>query len=208
MVGRQRHNWHGYLFIAPAVLYLAVFSFVPMIVAAYLSLHRWHLLKPDRPFVGVGNYASLLGDPLFLNALKNTLVFTLLSVPIGMVTALAVAMLASRRLPGVGVFRTLYYIPAVVSQVAVSMVWIWILLPESGLINFVLRQFGLAGDTDFLKQYAMLSLVAVSVWIGLGPRMVIFLAAKSMRCNSPMTAPSSWVVCSARRIRVTSRRRL
>lgn len=176
MIAGGRHNWRGYLFIAPAMIYLAIFSFVPMIVAAYLSLHRWHLLKLERPFVGLANYAELLRDPFFLNAMKNTMVFTLLSVPIGMVTALAVAVLASRRLPGVGVFRTLYYIPAVVSQVAVSMMWIWILLPDSGLINSILKGVGLAGDIDFLKQYAMLSLVAVSVWIGLGPRMVIFLA--------------------------------
>jgi len=176
MVSRRRNNWLGYLFVAPATLYLLLFSFVPMIAAAYLSLHKWNLLKTEHPFVGLSNYLELLRDPFFVKAIENTVIFAALSVPLGMATALGVALLVSRKLRGVGVFRTLYYIPAVSSQVAVSMVWIWILLPEVGLINYLLRKLGFDGDTDFLKQYAMLSLVAVSVWIGLGPRMVIFVA--------------------------------
>jgi multiple sugar transport system permease protein len=149
-----------------------------MAVAAYLSLHQWHLLRPEHPFVGLDNYAAAAADPFFRTAFWNTLVFAAASVPLGMVSALAVALLADQRLRGIGVFRTLYYVPAVSSGVAISMVWIWIFMPQDGLINYCLRLAGLAGDVDFLgdPRLALAALVLVSMWVGLGPRMVIFLA--------------------------------
>ena len=184
MRAAARNNWRGYFFVAPAALYLAVFALLPMAIAAYVSLHRWHLLKPDRPFVGLGNYAALAADPFFRTAIYNTLVYVAFSVPLGVITALAVAALVSRRLPGAGVFRTLFYIPSVSSQVALSMIWIWILLPEVGLINYAV---GLLNDalgttlpinTNFLSEpgWAMAALIVMSAWIGLGPRMIIFVA--------------------------------
>ena len=198
------HNWRGYLFIAPAIIYLALFSFYPMVWAGWMSLHDWHLLKPDeRQFTGLANYVAMLKDPFFRTAIYNTLVYVLFSVPLGVVTSLAVAALVAQRLRGIGFFRTLFYIPAVSSQVAISMVVIWILLPEVGLINwcwghvggainYVLgllgqgalsaqwtSKLGFDGATDFLGEtgWAMAALVAMSLWIGLGPRMIIFLAS-------------------------------
>lgn len=183
---RERHDWRGYLFVAPAMAYLAVFALFPMIYAGYLSLHRWHLLKDEHPFVGGDNYVRMFADPFFRNAVWNTLVYVVFSVPLGVLTALGVAALVSRKLRGVGIFRTLFYIPAVSSPVALSMVWIWILLPEVGLINSSIKwlgldaipQLGLDGSTNFLAQpgWAMAAIVAMSLWIGLGPRMIIFTA--------------------------------
>ena len=174
----KRGYWRGYLFVAPATLYLLIFSFVPMVVAGVLSLYRWPLLSPDRAFVGLDNYTAALGDPFFRGAFLNTLVFVGLSVPLGVLSSLAVALLVDQKLRGVSVFRTLYYLPAVSSGVAISMVWIWVFMPNEGLINYALRSVGLAGDTDFLgdPHLAMPALVLMSLWIGLGPRMVIFLA--------------------------------
>jgi multiple sugar transport system permease protein len=87
-------------------------------------------------------------------------------------------MLVAQRLRGIGVFRTLFFIPAVSSKVALAMVWIWILLPEVGLINASIRWLGFDGSTNFLAEpgWAMAALVAMSLWIGLGPRMIIFVA--------------------------------
>lgn len=174
----QKNNWRGYLFVAPAALYLAAFAALPMVVAGWMSLHRWHLLKDDRPFVGLQNFSRVLSDPFFQNAIWNTLVYVAFSVPLGVAAALAVALLVSQPLRGVAIFRTLYYLPAVCSQVALAMVWIWILLPEVGLINASLRLLGYDGTTDFLAEpgWAMAALVAMSLWIGLGPRMIIFVA--------------------------------
>ncbi len=168
----------GYLFVAPATIYLFLFSLLPMLVAAYMSLHRWHLLKPDRSFVGLDNYTQLAGDPFFRNALYNSFLFALLSVPLGLISSLAVAILVNNALRGVALFRTLFFVPAVSSQVALSMVWIWVFLPEVGLLNFVLTKFGAAGTTDLINdtRWALCVLVLLSMWVGLGPRMIIFLA--------------------------------
>lgn len=193
---RHRNNYRGYLFVAPAAIYLAAFSLLPVLVAAYLSLHRWHLLKPAHPFVGLGNYAQLARDPLFLNAIRNTLIYAGATVPLGVVSALLVAILVSKPLKGVGFFRVLYYIPAVCSQVALSMIFVWIMAPEIGLINYCIGGFNhlvqglghaagadlsrlvIPTGTDFLKEpgWAMAALVALGVWVGLGPRMIIFVA--------------------------------
>ncbi|HNQ23493.1 MAG TPA: sugar ABC transporter permease [Phycisphaerae bacterium] len=174
----ERPSWRGYLFVAPATVYLAVFALLPLGVAGYLALHRWHLLKPEHPFVGGGNFTALWTDPFFRQAVSNTLLYVVLSVPLGVVTALGVAVLVAQPLRGMGLFRTLFYIPAVSSQVALSMVWIWILLPEVGLLNGCVKWLGGAGTTNFLGEpgWALLALVAMSLWIGLGPRMIIFLA--------------------------------
>jgi multiple sugar transport system permease protein len=188
---RESFNWRGYAFIAPATVYLAVFSLLPVLLAGYMSLHRWHLLKPDKPFIGFANYTTLFADPFFRNAVWNSLIYVVFSVPLGVITSLVVALLVSRPLRGVGVFRTLFYIPGICSQVALSMVWIWILLPETGLINFCAGQVNqllmaagivdaacIPTSTHFLKTpgWAMAALVAMSLWIGLGPRMIIFVA--------------------------------
>jgi multiple sugar transport system permease protein len=177
-MSRNRNNWRGYFFVAPATLYLMLFSFVPMVVAAYLSLYRWPLLNPDREFVGLGNYVEALRDPFFRGAFVNTLLYAAMSVPLGMLSSLAVAVLVSQKLRGMAFFRTLYYVPAVSSGVAISMVWIWVFMPQDGLINYCLRLVGGAGDVDFLgdPHLVMPALVLMSMWIGLGPRMVIFLA--------------------------------
>jgi multiple sugar transport system permease protein len=174
----RRRSITGYLFIAPATLYLAIFSLAPMLIAAWLSVHRWHLLKPEHAFVGANNYLELLRDPLFRRAIYNTATYAALAVPLGIIVSLAVALLVNQQLRGIAIFRTLFYIPAVSSGVAISMVWIWIYLPHDGLINFALRRLGFSGRTDFLAdaRFALLALVFMSIWIGLGPRMVIFLA--------------------------------
>lgn len=189
-MSRPRNNWRGYLFVAPATMYLAIFALVPMVMAAYLSLQDWYLLRQEPPrFVGFDNYVDLLRDPFFRNAIWNTVYFAALSVPLGVASSLAVAVLVNQRLRGIAVFRTLFYLPAVTSGVAVSMVWIWVFLPNDGLINYVIHQgaerswllrqvFGANFNVDFLNTpaLAMPCLVVMSMWQGLGPRMVIFLA--------------------------------
>lgn len=178
----MRRRWsdelRGWAFAGPATVYLLLFAYLPIVYAAWLSLHRWHLLKPEHPFVGLHNYLTLLHDPFFRNAVYNTLVYVALSVPLGVVTSLIVAAVVAQPLRGAGVFRTLFFIPAVSSKVALAMVWIWILMPEVGLINTLARWLGLPDDTNFLARpgWAMLSLVAMSAWVGLGPRMIIFVA--------------------------------
>ncbi len=166
----------GYLFIAPATIHLLLFAWIPIAYAAYLSLFKWDLLKDAKPFIGLKNYVDTFQDQAFWNAMWNSTRYTLVSVPVGMVVALFVALMINQKLRGVTLFRTLYYIPAISSGVAVSMLWIYVYLPEHGLINTFLMRFG--QNIDFLSHpsWAMWALVFMSIWTGLGPRMILFLA--------------------------------
>ena len=168
----------GYLFVAPAVVHLLVFAMIPIGWAFWISLHNWNFFKSEKPFVGGENYSKVFGDERFWNALKNSAIYTLFSVPLGMAVALLVAILVGQKLKGMPFFRTLYYLPAISSQVAIAMIWIYVFLPQNGLINMTLGFFGLPKETDFLNSvgWAMAALIFMSIWTGLGPRMILFLA--------------------------------
>lgn len=179
MFRRSTNSFGAWLFVGPATVYLLVFSLLPMLVALVLSFFRWPLARSGgAEYVGWTNYTALAFDPFFLNAIGNTLRFTAMAVPGGMALALAAALLVSLPLRGVAVFRTVLFLPAVSSLVALSMVWLWVYLPEQGLINSILRLLGLDGSIDFLRstRWAMPALVLMNMWTGLGPRMVLFLA--------------------------------
>ena len=170
----------GWLFVLPAFVHLCVFVLFPIVFALILSFFRWDVLKPQKPFVGLHNYAVLFHDPLFWNALWNSTYYAIGSVPIGMAVALFVAILAHQKLRGVQLFRTIYYMPAVASSVATAMIWTFIYLPENGLLDWLLNAVGLKGaaQIDWLQStvWAMPALIFMSIWTGLGPRMVLFLA--------------------------------
>ena len=157
-----------------------MFVLFPIAFAFHLSLHRWDVLKTGKPFVGLANYVTLLHDPLFWNALKNSTIYAVFSVPLGMILALGVAVLVHQKMRGTSFFRALYYLPAVSSSVALSMVWTFIYLPERGLLDWTLGTVGLGtlAQTDWLQspRWAMPALIFMSLWTGLGPRMVLFLA--------------------------------
>lgn len=177
----------GYVFIAPALVHLAVFAIFPLLYTLYISFFRWNLLKEQKQFLGLANYVYSLGDPLFWNALWNSVKFAALSVPLGMLLGLGVAILVNQKLRGVAVFRTLYYIPAISSGVAISMLWIYMYLPQTGFINsfmawlqttWIGTLLGASPGTDFLndESYALPALAFMAIWVGLGPKMVLFLA--------------------------------
>lgn len=190
MKASRRHNPLGYLFIGPAFLHLFLFALAPILYALYLSFFKWDILKGTKPFVGLGNYATAASDMSFWNAMWNSARYSLVSVPLGMAVALAIALLVNQKLKGMAIFRTLFYIPAISSGVAIAMMWIYVYLPENGMINGMIGGFnklvgavGLSNlavptGTDFLNNvgWAMWALVFMSVWTGLGPRMVLFLA--------------------------------
>lgn len=176
-VSRKREARLGWVFVAPAFLHLLVFALFPMLYALFISLFKWQLLREHQVFVGLQNYAGAFAESPFWNALWNSARFALAAVPLGMIVALAVAILVNQKLRGITVFRTLFYIPSIASGVAIAMLWIYVYLPETGMINTILATFGVE-SVDFLNraEWAMWALVFMSVWTGLGPRMVLFLA--------------------------------
>lgn len=174
----MNRNTVGWLFVLPALLHLVVFALGPIAYAIYLSLFHWNLLKGESSFVGLQNYSTIWEDGRFAQALLNSALYTLASVPIGAAVALAVALLVAKKLPGIPIFRTIFYLPAVCSQVAIAMIWIYIFLPKKGMINAILGWTGLPSETDFLSTpgWAMTALVFMSIWIALGPRMILFVS--------------------------------
>ena len=171
-------KWIAWLFIGPAFLHLLVFALIPIGYALFISFYKLHLIQNKRQFVGLNNYGFALHEPAFWNAMWNSGRYALVSVPFGMAVALAVALLVNQKLRGMTIFRTIYYIPAISSGVAIAMLWIYVFLPETGMINSFLGALGISNKTDFLQNisFAMWALVFMSAWTGLGPRMVLFLA--------------------------------
>lgn len=169
---------HGYLFVLPSLVHLLIFLVVPLLFSLYLSFHDWNGPSfQNAPFIGTENYQFMFGDERFWNALKNSAYYTLLAVPIGMVVSLGLAVLMNLKLHGSAFFRTLFFMPVVSSWVAVSVVWITLLDPNAGLLNYILSFVGIApinwlGDPNT----AMLAIVVVATWKGAGFSMVIWLA--------------------------------
>lgn len=140
------------------------------------SLMKWDMLsKPE--FIGAKNYARLItGDALFLQSIKVTLYYTVLSVPLQLGTAFAIAMLLNSKVRGLGIFRTLFYLPSLLPCVVVSVIWLWLFNNQYGLLNSFLNYFGL-DRVEWITDPAMIipSLVMMSIW-SVGNVVVIFLA--------------------------------
>lgn len=166
----------GMLFLLPSALHLLIFLLTPIAFAVYLSVHHWEVIVPQKTFVGLQNFAEMFRDELFWNALKNTLMYSL-NVPLCMALALGVAVLLHQKLRGVNLLRTLYFLPSVSSFVAIALVWRLLYEPNFGLANYFLQTLGLP-QSQWLNapSTAMLALIIMSIWLGLGYQMVIFLA--------------------------------
>jgi ABC-type sugar transport system permease subunit len=166
-----------YAYVAPAVAIVGVFVVVPIAYSFYLSLHAWDFIRPAPVFIGFDNYRRLFAAPDIRRALANTLAYTAGTVPLSALLGLTIAVLLNRALPGRAVFRAAFFTPVVTSTVAMSVVWAWIYHPQVGLMNALLRAIGLPALgwlTD--PRTAMLALVIMSCWKGLGYDMVLFLA--------------------------------
>lgn len=174
---RQKENRAGWIFVAPATIHLLLFAILPIGFTIWLSLFRWKLYQPSKSFVGIGNYLYSLRDPAFLNSLFNSLKYALVAVPSGIMVALAVAIMLNQKMRMSAFFRTVYYLPSISSGVAISMVWIYMFLPETGLLNTLLSHVGVK-SIDFLgkSETALWSLAFMSIWTGLGPKVILFLA--------------------------------
>lgn len=147
-----------------------------MIYSFYLSLCDYGM-GPTR-FIGVGNYQRmLLADPLFWKSLYNTLIYTVVAVPLGLTGSLLLAVLLNKRIKARGILRTIFYIPTLVPLAASSYVWMYLLQKNFGLLNVVLRRVGIHGP-DWLQHsaWAMPSIILMSLWGIGGVRMIIFLA--------------------------------
>lgn len=178
MTRMERRNLAlGLLFASPWIVGFLLFTLYPLVMSIYYSFTSFNVVRPP-VWIGMENYRELfLHDPVFWTALYNTLYFTAFSVPLSLAAALGMALLLNQKLPGQSVFRTLFFLPSIVPIVASSVLWLWVLNPESGLVNSMLMQwFGIQGPGWIASpEWSKPSLVLMSLW-GVGGAMVIFLA--------------------------------
>ena len=171
----RRRNLTAYLFLAPALAFLAVFFFTPLVQVIYYSFTDFNLY--DANWVGASNYTELLRDPLFWLSVRKSFVY-LLATPILIVLSLTLAIIVNRPLRGVAFFRAMYFMPAVISAVAIGMIF-ELVFADQGLLNGTLRQLGLIGrPIAFLQDPNLVlpTIMSVTVWRGVGYYMVMFLA--------------------------------
>ena len=173
---RRRETITFYLLISPWIIGFLWFIVGPMIISFWMSLHRWDLLT-DPVFIGFDNYVrAFTNDPLFYQSLRVTFTFAFASVPLGLVVSLMVALLLNQVKTGLRIFRTIYYIPVVVSGIAVMVLWMFIFNPHIGLLNQFLALFGIDGPGwIFDDRWALPSLVFMSLW-NIGGTVIIWLA--------------------------------
>ena len=175
---RVLENVEAWLFLLPATAVLVVFHFFPIIYAFFVSLLRWNMIDPVRPFVGAENYVRLASDEKFLTALSNTTYYAVVSVAAALPLALLFAVLLNRRIAGLSWYRTAFFIPYVTPLAAGAMAWGWLYHPDRfGLLNYLLDKVGVPPQQWLLDpNQAMPAIIAVAVWSSLGRDVVIFLA--------------------------------
>ncbi len=165
------------VFLGPNLLFFLAFTIIPVIWAAVMSFTEWNIIGTPH-WVGLQNYREIFTeDPTFWKVIKNTFVFMIFNVPISIVLAFLSALLLNRDIPGKRIYRGIFFLPVISSSVVVAVVWKWMLVPDFGLVNFILSLFCVRGPnwlTD--ARYAMPSIIAVSVWKSLGFNMMLFLA--------------------------------
>jgi multiple sugar transport system permease protein len=174
---RRRDQLTGYLFIAPTLAGTIVFVLVPLVLVVWYSLHEWNVLADTFDFVGGDNYRRLLDDPNLAPVLRATLFFSMGLVLVNLSLALLLAVLVNQKLRGTTVFRVLFFSPVVVSLVAWTIVW-GFMLQNNGGINGLLDAVGVQGP-NWLRSggTAMASVIVVQVVKNVGLNMVLFLAA-------------------------------
>ena len=176
ITNRQREALVGYLFLSPWILGFLIFLVGPMVASIYLSLTEYKVIKAP-VWIGLANYVRMFSDELFYHSMKVTVTYTALSVPLGIVAALGVAVLLNQRIVASGLFRTIFYLPSVISGVAVAIVFAWIFNFRFGILNYFLSLVGIPGP-NWLghPRWTLWAFVLMSLW-GIGGNVIIFLAA-------------------------------
>jgi len=174
-LSRREAMW-AYILISPWLIGFVWLTAGPMITSAVFTFAEYDLLNPLR-FIGLQNWRYMFTqDPLFWHSLRVTLTFSVVALPAGLVLGLALALLLNAKVPGLTIWRTVYYMPSVVAGVAVAVLWNQVFNPRFGIINWMLSWFGIKGP-GWLQSpdWALPALIIMSLW-GVGGGMIIYLA--------------------------------
>lgn len=165
------------LLVSPLIIGLTVFYFIPMLQSVYYSFTEWGRFGGSK-FIGIENFKRLVQDQSVWRALKNTVTYALFTVPIGSFISILIATLLNSKIKGQGIYRVIYFLPAVTMTSAIGMIWRWMYNSQYGIINQILEMVGISGPnwlTD--SNFAMISLIIVGIWASLGQSIVLYLAA-------------------------------
>ena len=171
----RRNLRNGLLFASPYIIGFLAFTFYPLVMSIYYSFCQYNVIASPI-WIGLDNFRDLGKDEIFWTSLYNTLFYTVFSVPVGLAFSVALALLLNQKVAAMSVYRTIFFLPTIVPIVASSVLWLWVLNPEGGLVNIMLKQFlgidgpGWLASPDWSKP----SLVLMSLW-SVGGSMVIFL---------------------------------
>jgi multiple sugar transport system permease protein len=173
---RTRQNfWIGMLFIMPWFIGFILFTFYPMAASFVYSFAEYHTRKP-LIYVGLDNYVAMFSDKLFWTSLGNTLYMVIIGVPVTLLTSFLCAVLLNLKVRGQSIYRVIYFLPSIVPTVASTLLWLWILNPQAGVMNTLLGYFGVQGP-NWLSDpaWAKPSLIMLGMW-GMGNTIVIYLS--------------------------------
>jgi multiple sugar transport system permease protein len=165
----------GFIFALPWIVGLLLFHAYPLIMSAYYSLTSYSILEPGE-FVGLKNFTTLFQDRVFWISIYNTMYYTLIFVPLSIVVGVVLALFLNLKIRGQGFYRTLFFIPSLVPPVATTIIWLWLLNPQFGLVNYWLDKIGISGPPWIGSEaWSKPSLILMSLW-GTGQAVVIYLA--------------------------------
>jgi multiple sugar transport system permease protein len=174
---RTREAVAAYIFLAPFIIFFSIFVVRAVVSAVNISFYDWQILRPARPFVGLANYQELFNDYVWWISVKNTIVFTVLTVGGTTIVALSAAVATTQPIKGQEFFRVLLYMPTLLSVGVVGLTWVWLLSTQFGVINYGLSFFGVhpinwLGDENLVVP----ALSLTTIWWGFGFPMLIFIA--------------------------------
>jgi multiple sugar transport system permease protein len=166
----------GYLAILPWFLGFLIFTAGPIVASLIISFTRWDIVNPPN-WAGFDNYERILtNDKDFIQSLKVTTTYAIMTLPLGLVAGVALSLLLNLKLKGMNIYRTLFYLPSILPGVAVTLLWVWMFNSEFGLINYLLENIGVEGPRWFQSpRYVLPALTIMSLW-GVGGGAVIYLA--------------------------------
>ena len=180
---RQRPLGHerrraAYLMLAPAMVHLAWWIGIPTVATFVLAFTNYDILAGTMTWAGLDNFTAIFRDPVWWKAIGNTVVYTFFTVPVAMAIAVVIAVLLNTKLRARAWYRTAVFMPHITATVAIALVWMWMFEPNIGLFNWVLSWFGVRGPAWLADPaWAMTSVILMSIWKGIGLKMVIYLAA-------------------------------
>lgn len=177
MSQRSRQQLVPWAFLFPGLVILGVFSIWPLIQSVVMSFQRWQILGPSQ-FVGLENYVTLIESDHFWVAVRNTLIYAVVTVPAGLVLALGAALLLNRPMRGRAFFRGVFFFPVIVTMVVIALVWRWMFSENYGVVNSLMESIGLAPQSWLAESpvKAFGVIMVMSVWKGFGYGMVFYLA--------------------------------